>query len=121
MGGGAGWILMIFSALPHETEEMVKISPMARLHAHACNFCITMLAKTCMFRFFGGFVFHLGASTSHFLGSTSNARGKFEPKKTWLPQITPKFGQKRALGGPKIGQFFCDSFVKNPIKHVGKI
>ena len=28
-GGGAVRILMIFSAVPHETEEMVKISPMA--------------------------------------------------------------------------------------------
>ena len=47
--------------------------------------------------------------------------GNLSQKKPWLPQITPKFGQKRALGGPKIGQFFCDSFVKTPIKHVGKI
>ena len=41
----AGRILMIFSAVPHETEEMVKISHMARVCAHACNFCITILAK----------------------------------------------------------------------------
>ena len=36
---------MIFSAVPHETEEMVKISPMARLRGHVCNFCITIFAK----------------------------------------------------------------------------
>ena len=41
----AGLILMIFSAVPHETEEMVKNSPMARLRTHARNFCITILAK----------------------------------------------------------------------------
>jgi len=47
--GGAGRILMIFSAVPHETEEMVKISHMARVRAHAHNFCITMLAKLATF------------------------------------------------------------------------
>ena len=36
---------MIFSAVPHETEEMVKISPMARLRAHVRNFCIMIFAK----------------------------------------------------------------------------
>ena len=43
--GGAGRILMIFLAVPHETEEMVKISHMARVRAHALNFCITILTK----------------------------------------------------------------------------
>ena len=55
----AGRILMIFSAVPHETEEMVKISPMARLRAHARNFCITILAKM-WFVFFGGLCFSFG-------------------------------------------------------------
>ena len=43
---GNGWSdLDDFLAAPHETEEMVKISHMARVRAHARNFCIMILAK----------------------------------------------------------------------------
>ena len=110
-GGGAGRILNFFSAVPHETEEMVKISPMARLRAHARNFCITMLAKMC---FFGGALFFIwGHQLATFLDQPAMLEENLSQKKTWLPQITPKFGQKRALGGPKIGQFFVTVLSKH--------
>ena len=73
-------------------------------------------------RFFGGALFFIwGHQLATFLDQSAMLEEHLSQKKPWLPQITPKFGQKRALGGPKIGQFFCDSFVKTPIKHVGKI
>ena len=71
--------------------------------------------------FWGALFFIWGHQLATFLDQLAMLEEQLSQKKHWLPPITPKFGQKRALGGPKIGQFFCDSFVKTPIKHVGKI
>ena len=79
-----GRILMVFLADPHEISismKWLKFSPIARLRARAGNFCIAILANF-VIQFYGGLCFHLGASTSHFQGSISNARGTFELKTT---------------------------------------
>ena len=56
-------------------------------------------------------------------GSISNARGTFEPKTPTGSNLEPQnFGQKRDMGGQKIGEnFFPAIFVDRPIKPLGKI
>ena len=70
--------------------------------------------------FWGGFVFHLGASTSHFLGSISNVRGTFEPKKTLAPPNNPKIWPKTCPGGSKNWSIFLWQFCQNTDKTCGQ-
>ena len=99
---------MIFSAVPHETEEMVKISPMARLRA---TFALRFWPKCGSF--FGGPLFFIwGHQLATFLDQSAMLEEHLSQKKNRLLQITSKFGQKRALGGPKIGQFFVTVLSK---------
>ena len=49
---------MIFSAVPHETEEMVKISPMARLRAQLLHYDFGQFWTKCD-SFFGGALFFI--------------------------------------------------------------
>ena len=53
-----GRILMIFSAVPHETKEMVKNSLMARLRAHALLLHYDFGQN--VIRFFGELCFSFG-------------------------------------------------------------
>ena len=82
-----------------DSDEMLK---KARLRARAKKIALRVyfLPKCAS-------VFRSG-NTWNFQGFISKARGTFEPKNLLaLPPKTPKFGQKRALGGPKMGQKVC--------------
>ena len=68
--------------------------------ACVCNFCIRILVDfgKNVIRFFWGLCFSFGASTSHFQGSISNARGTFEPK---TPPSSPLTRQNLANNVPR--------------------
>ena len=87
---------------------------MARLCERTGNFCIVILANfgQNVIRFWGALFFIWGHQLATFLDQPAMLEEYLSQKKPWLPQITPKFGQKRALGGPKIGHFFVTVLSK---------
>ena len=94
-GGEAGRILMIFSAVPHETEEMVKISPMARLRA---TFASRFWQKCDSF-FWGALFFILGHQLATFLDQSAMLEEHLSQKTMATPNyptIWPKTCQNES-------------------------
>ena len=102
VGGRAGRILMIFLAVPHETEEMVKISPMARLGA---TFAVQFWPKCDLF--FGGALFFIwGHQLATFLDQPAMLEENLSQKKNRAPPNNPKIWLKTCPGGSKNWSIF---------------
>ena len=124
-----GWIMMIFSADPHEisllTKWWNKISPLARLRALRvkqilANFGL-FLPKSALVYARGNF-FLWGETLATFRDQSAMLGEDLSQKLPLGPPYNPLFGQKRPLGIKRKGsKFFLQFFVKRPIKPLGKI
>ena len=83
---------------------------MARLRAHIVHYDVGQN----VIRFFGGALcFIWGHQLATFLDQPAMFEEHLSQKKTSLPPITPKFGQKRARGVQKLVNFFVTVLSKS--------
>ena len=93
---------IIFSADPHEILILMKCwkkhvcARVQKKSHYAYTFCPNVL------QFFGAETLETFKDSSAKLGEHLSQKNLLA-----LPPKTPKFGQKRALGGPKMGQKVC--------------